>query len=286
MKAGTALRRQARRRSRLLGASAPAVAQVDRRVPHGRDRHPEPTTRRATTAAPGTFSTAADGPPRMARRQCGTRVGENGHRRGTRLFAHTLGGAHALRRRRTQRDGQQRRGTRATRGQRRRGRVRRRDSHGRAGRLRADRPSAGEPADAAGGFAGLPVAARNAEAAGRSHAAQLPAPLFHRYRQARALAAALERSRRPSRPAGLRGLQQPVRAALFCGERLGIACLPEFSVRNALAAGTLEVVLSAFTEPRHTSFRIFWPSSRHPLPKARALVDFLVWRLAIDAGGQ
>jgi len=71
----------------------------------------------------------------------------------------------------------------------------------------------------------------------------------------------------------------------FVENGLGIACLPEFSVREALTAGTLEVVLSAFTEPRNTTFRIFWPSSRHPSPKVRALVDFLVRQLAVETGG-
>jgi len=61
----------------------------------------------------------------------------------------------------------------------------------------------------------------------------------------------------------------------FAENGLGIACLPEFSVRESLAAGRLEIVLPAFTELRQTTFRIFWPSSRHPSPKVRALVDFL-----------
>ncbi len=61
----------------------------------------------------------------------------------------------------------------------------------------------------------------------------------------------------------------------FAENGLGIACLPAFSVRDALDAGRLEVVLSAFTELRQTTFRIFWPSSRHPSPKVRALIDFL-----------
>lgn len=68
----------------------------------------------------------------------------------------------------------------------------------------------------------------------------------------------------------------------FAEAGLGIACLPEFSVRDALAAGRLEIVLPAFTELRQTTFRIFWPSSRHPLPKVRALVDFLVERLEVE----
>ncbi len=65
----------------------------------------------------------------------------------------------------------------------------------------------------------------------------------------------------------------------FAENGLGIACLPEFSVREALAAGRLEIVLPVFTELRETTFRIFWPSSRHPSPKVRALVDFLAKKM-------
>ncbi len=68
----------------------------------------------------------------------------------------------------------------------------------------------------------------------------------------------------------------------FAENGLGIACLPEFCVRDALAAGRLEIVLSAFTELRQTTFRIFWPSSRHPSPKVRALVDFLAEQMKVE----
>jgi DNA-binding transcriptional LysR family regulator len=67
----------------------------------------------------------------------------------------------------------------------------------------------------------------------------------------------------------------------FAESGLGIACLPEFSIRDALAMGRLEVVLSEYTEVRRVTFRILWPASRHPSPKVRALVDFLVERLQV-----
>ena len=69
---------------------------------------------------------------------------------------------------------------------------------------------------------------------------------------------------------------------VFAENGLGIACLPEFSVRDALAAGRLEVVLPAFTERRETTFRVFWPSSRHPSPKVRALIDFLAAQMTAE----
>lgn len=68
----------------------------------------------------------------------------------------------------------------------------------------------------------------------------------------------------------------------FAENGLGIACLPEFCVREALAGGRLEVVLTEFTEPRKTTFRIIWPSSRHPSPKVRALVDFLAKQMEFE----
>ncbi|CAB3750093.1 MULTISPECIES: LysR family transcriptional regulator [Burkholderia] len=54
----------------------------------------------------------------------------------------------------------------------------------------------------------------------------------------------------------------------------GIACLPDFAVRDAIAAHELQIVLDAYM--RHSSaFRVLWPSSKHPSPKLRAFVDFL-----------
>ncbi|MGB5084454.1 MAG: LysR family transcriptional regulator [Methylocystis silviterrae] len=55
---------------------------------------------------------------------------------------------------------------------------------------------------------------------------------------------------------------------------LGIACLPDFAVRDRIAEGTLVGVLDDAV--RHTgAFRILWPSSRHLSPKLRVFVDFI-----------
>ncbi|MBS0343878.1 MAG: hypothetical protein JSS56_25520 [Proteobacteria bacterium] len=56
---------------------------------------------------------------------------------------------------------------------------------------------------------------------------------------------------------------------------LGIACLPEFAARDALAMGSLRRVLEEHTEVRLTTFRILWPSGKYPSPKLRAFIDFL-----------
>ncbi len=55
----------------------------------------------------------------------------------------------------------------------------------------------------------------------------------------------------------------------------GITCLPDFSVREALAAGRLVHVLGAHTRPHTVGLGVLWPSGRHPSPKLRAFVDFL-----------
>ncbi|MDC8758118.1 LysR family transcriptional regulator [Janthinobacterium fluminis] len=59
---------------------------------------------------------------------------------------------------------------------------------------------------------------------------------------------------------------------------LGIACLPDFAVRQALAAGTLQRVLEGAT--RHAgAFRVLWPSSKHLSPKLRVFIDYLSERV-------
>lgn len=55
---------------------------------------------------------------------------------------------------------------------------------------------------------------------------------------------------------------------------LGIACLPDFMVREAIAAGELVTVLDNFNDHRGT-FRMLWPSSKHLAPKLRAFIDFM-----------
>lgn len=56
-------------------------------------------------------------------------------------------------------------------------------------------------------------------------------------------------------------------------EGRGIACLADFSTRQALQEGRLERVLPEFTEHRGTLWML-WPSSRHASPKLRALIDY------------
>lgn len=56
---------------------------------------------------------------------------------------------------------------------------------------------------------------------------------------------------------------------------LGIACLPDFMVRQAVARGELVTVLDTYIEHQGT-FRLLWPSSKHLAPKLRAFIDFMV----------
>lgn len=59
---------------------------------------------------------------------------------------------------------------------------------------------------------------------------------------------------------------------------LGIACLPDFFVEEAVATGRLVPVLEEFVGDYRT-FGILWPSSRQPLPKIKAFVEFMAKRL-------
>lgn len=64
----------------------------------------------------------------------------------------------------------------------------------------------------------------------------------------------------------------------FALQGLGIAFLPEFSIRKALADGQLCPVLADHLE-WVGAFHVLWPASKHPSPKVRALVDFLCARV-------
>ncbi|MET3817506.1 DNA-binding transcriptional LysR family regulator [Burkholderia sp. PvR073] len=66
----------------------------------------------------------------------------------------------------------------------------------------------------------------------------------------------------------------------FALRGLGIACLPEFFVRDALADGTLHAVLDEHVASR-TPVYVLWPSGRHPTPKLRAFVDHMAEHLRI-----
>jgi DNA-binding transcriptional LysR family regulator len=60
---------------------------------------------------------------------------------------------------------------------------------------------------------------------------------------------------------------------------LGIACLPDFAVADAIEQGRLEGILQNYIDD-HRSFSVLWPASRQPLPKIRAFVDFITDKLA------
>ncbi|WP_020656652.1 LysR family transcriptional regulator [Massilia niastensis] len=57
----------------------------------------------------------------------------------------------------------------------------------------------------------------------------------------------------------------------------GITCLPDFSIKEALAGGQLKTVLDRYMT-RSTTFWILWPSSKQMTPKVRAFVDFVAAR--------
>lgn len=59
---------------------------------------------------------------------------------------------------------------------------------------------------------------------------------------------------------------------------LGIACLPDFMVREAISMGELTTVLDGHIEHQGT-FRILWPSSKYMAPKLRVFIDFMVEEL-------
>lgn len=65
----------------------------------------------------------------------------------------------------------------------------------------------------------------------------------------------------------------------FALRGLGIACLPAFAARTALADGSLCSVLDAHLLPRASTFRVLWPSGRHLTPRLRVFIDFLVERM-------
>jgi len=55
---------------------------------------------------------------------------------------------------------------------------------------------------------------------------------------------------------------------------LGIACLPDFSIRELLNAGSLQTVLDDYVH-RTVSLHVVWPSDRYMTPKLRVFIDFL-----------
>jgi len=64
----------------------------------------------------------------------------------------------------------------------------------------------------------------------------------------------------------------------FALQGLGIAYLPDFAIRQHLAAGRLMHVMPSCSES-DTTFRIMWPSGKHFAPRLRVFIDFLYERL-------
>jgi DNA-binding transcriptional LysR family regulator len=55
-------------------------------------------------------------------------------------------------------------------------------------------------------------------------------------------------------------------------EGRGIGCVPDFSVKNDLAGGRLNLVLNDYMK-RSAAFHVLWPSSKQMSPKVRVFVD-------------
>lgn len=60
----------------------------------------------------------------------------------------------------------------------------------------------------------------------------------------------------------------------FAVQGLGITCLPDFAIRDALADGRLHTVLDKYVQ-RTGAFHVLWPSGRQASPKIRVFIDFL-----------
>jgi DNA-binding transcriptional LysR family regulator len=67
----------------------------------------------------------------------------------------------------------------------------------------------------------------------------------------------------------------------FAVQGIGIAYLPDFAIREWLNSGQLVRVLDECSQPG--SYRIMWPSGKHPSPKLRVFIDFLKQHLFPEA---
>lgn len=62
-------------------------------------------------------------------------------------------------------------------------------------------------------------------------------------------------------------------------EGCGIACLPDYAVKDALASGQLKAVLEKHMT-RSNTFHVVWPSARQMTPKVRVFVDFMTQKFS------
>lgn len=65
----------------------------------------------------------------------------------------------------------------------------------------------------------------------------------------------------------------------------GITCVPDFSVKDDLAEGRLNLVLDDYMR-RSAAFHVLWPSSKQMSPKVRAFVDHVALRYGKALAGQ
>ncbi|WP_145594217.1 LysR family transcriptional regulator [Yersinia aleksiciae] len=66
----------------------------------------------------------------------------------------------------------------------------------------------------------------------------------------------------------------------FALRGLGIACLPDFSMGNALLDGKLRTILGDYVK-RTINIHVVWPSGRYMTPKLRVFIDFLSDRMFV-----
>lgn len=59
----------------------------------------------------------------------------------------------------------------------------------------------------------------------------------------------------------------------FALQGIGIACLPDFAIREWLNSGRLVSILEDCEQSG--TFKIMWPSGKHPSLKLRVFIDFL-----------
>jgi DNA-binding transcriptional LysR family regulator len=67
----------------------------------------------------------------------------------------------------------------------------------------------------------------------------------------------------------------------FAKRGLGIACVPDFSVRDARRDGQLCTVLDDYVA-RETELSVVWPAGRSVPPRWRVFIDFVATRLLAD----
>ncbi|MBH2883382.1 LysR family transcriptional regulator [Serratia ureilytica] len=78
---------------------------------------------------------------------------------------------------------------------------------------------------------------------------------------------------------GKRTVCNTVDTLIYLAEQgLGIACLPDFAVRQALEQQRLQPVLGDHCQ-HSGSLKILWPSSKHLTPRLRAFIDIMSVRL-------